>query len=521
MENEISFKESRIKAMTQLYYSNKEVQQAIFEFSKNREISPRYYEGFGKRPDSFQFVGDVFELVKKGATSFHCSEEIWENPLEINAEMTPKEYDEIRTGWDLLIDIDCPWIEYSKLAAIALINVFQKHGISTTSIGIKFSGSKGFHLLLPWKTFPKEIAGNETKNLFPELPRKLVAYLRNEARKEIEKLLPSDFYKQFKDVEISRGIICKNCGSIAKEYEFLDLFCSSCSSGEQKKVLKQDTNKNLNCPNCRKEYSQIDKQAFFYCDRCNLSSKETPSNFSTSNKIDLFELMGLDLVLVSPRHLFRMPYSLHEKTSLSSIVLDFEELKNFELKDADPLKVKIKDFSPECKEGEAKNFVINALEWASENIVEESKKVEGKYADYKPIKLENLTQDQFPPCVLKILQGLKDGRKRALFVLINLFRSIGLEKEELEKKIFDWNEKNSPPLKVAEIKAQLTWTYRRKPLMPKNCRDFYKELGVCFPDQICSKIKNPVNYVLKKNYFANPNKKETKKKKKTRSSRDS
>lgn len=516
MENEISFKEQRVRNMTQLYYSKKEVQEAIFEFSKNREISPRYYEGFGKRPDSFQFIGDVFELVKKGATSFHCSEEIWENPLEINAEMTPKQYDEIRIGWDLLIDIDCPWIEYSKLAAIALINVFVKNGISKNSIGIKFSGSKGFHLFLPWKTIPKEIAGTKTKDLFPELPRKLVAYLRNEARKEIEKLLPKDFYNQFKDVEINRGIICKNCGSIAQEYEFLDLFCSSCSSGEQKKVLKQEEKKSLNCPNCRREYSQIEKQPFFYCDRCNLSSREVPSNFSQNNKIDLFELMGLDLVLVSPRHLFRMPYSLHEKTALASIVLNFEELEKFELKDADPLKAKIKNFLPECVEGEAKNFVINALEWANENIFEESKKVDGKYADFKPIKLENLKDEEFPPCVLKILQGLKDGRKRALFVLINLFRSIGLEKEDLEKRIFDWNEKNSPPLKIGEIKAQLTWTYRRKPLMPKNCREFYKELGVCFPDQICSKIKNPVNYVLRKNFLANPKPKIEKKKKKNK-----
>ena len=74
IEKSQSINEKRIRKITQLYYSRKDVQKAIFEFSKNREICPRYFEGFGKRPDSFQYIRDIFELVKKGATSFHGSE---------------------------------------------------------------------------------------------------------------------------------------------------------------------------------------------------------------------------------------------------------------------------------------------------------------------------------------------------------------------------------------------------------------------------------------------------------------
>ena len=66
-DSEIS-KEKKIKKITQMYYSAPEIQKAIFEFSKKREISPRYFEGFGKRPDILQFKGDVFGLAKKGAT---------------------------------------------------------------------------------------------------------------------------------------------------------------------------------------------------------------------------------------------------------------------------------------------------------------------------------------------------------------------------------------------------------------------------------------------------------------------
>ena len=127
---ETSIKEKRIRAITAIYYSKPEIQDAIFKFSKNREISPRYFNGFGKRPDSFQYKGDIFELVKKGATSFHCSEEIWSNPLDISTDLSQEQLNEIREGWDLLIDIDCKWFDYSKLAAQAVINVFQEHNLN-------------------------------------------------------------------------------------------------------------------------------------------------------------------------------------------------------------------------------------------------------------------------------------------------------------------------------------------------------------------------------------------------------
>jgi len=36
---------------------------------------------------------------------------------------------------------------------------------------------------VPFACFPKEIGGENTKDLFPELPRKLVAYLKFESGK--------------------------------------------------------------------------------------------------------------------------------------------------------------------------------------------------------------------------------------------------------------------------------------------------------------------------------------------------
>lgn len=426
---EQSLKEQRIRKITKLYYSRPEVQKAIFEFCKNREISPRYFEGFGKRPDSFQYLGDVFELVKKGATSFHCSEEIWSDPLSISTDMTPEKYNEIRTGWDLLLDIDSKYIDYSKIMVQEIIKLLSFHGVK--NVGIKFSGSKGFHILIPWKAFPPIVNGVETRTMFPEWPRILLQYISEKIKpqliKEITKLSTPNKY--VRDFEAPKEVIP-------------------------------------------------------------------------------------DIILVSPRHLFRTPYSLHEKTSLASVVLTPEEIKNFDLKDASPMSVKIKNFLPDAKKEEAKELLMQALDWYKEYKPEEKEQAEGKYANFKPLELKNIKESQFPPCIINVLNGVTDGKKRSLFFLIHFFRSIGLDKVELEKKIQEWNKKNKPPLKDGYVLSQLSWAYKRKPLMPANCKEFYQGIGVCQPDNLCKTMKNPVNYIVRKNFAENKKEKPKQKKKK-------
>jgi len=496
-EKEISLKEKRIRQITQLYYSNPEIQKALFEFSKNREVVPRYFEGFGKRPDFWQYPSDMFELVKKGATSFHCSQELWDNPLNLSNNQNQQQVNNMRIGWDFLIDIDCPWIEGSKYAAIAIINILNKFNIN--SVSVKFSGSKGFHILVPSKSFPKEVGGEETKNLFPELPRKLVNYLKIETRKELEKIIPNDFLESIlKNSKIKRGIQCNSCKGIAEEYLYLELFCDKCKIGEEKRVPIDNKNQ-IKCPNCSNFYKIKKSIPVYFCKNCNIDSIKKPSNFSKTIMADLFEVMGLDLVLVSPRHLFRMPYSLHEKTALASVVIEKEKLMNFDFKDANPMNVKIKNFMPEnIKEGEAKEFVTRALDW---DIEHSKKRDENKNEkrEFKKIEIKSISENNFPPCIKRILQGIEDGKKRGLFALINFFKMINMENEELEKKIYAWNEKNNPKLSEGYIKSQILWALKNKKIMPPNCKEFYQGVGVCLPDETCNKIKNPINYIIIKN----------------------
>ncbi|MEM3091142.1 MAG: hypothetical protein QXX55_00320 [Candidatus Pacearchaeota archaeon] len=415
-ENE---KEKRIKKLTKLYYSRQDIQKAIFSFSQDREVVPRYFEVFGKRPDTLQYPQDVFELVKKGATSFHCSEELWEDPLKISTDMSQQQLNSLRKGWDLLIDVDSKYFDYSKILTNIILKIFRFYGIK--NFGLKFSGSKGFHILIPSKSFPKEINNIKTSLMFPEWPRIITKFIKEISKNElIEKITE------------------------------------------------------LNAPNRDKTKYVKDSEA-------------------------IKEVMP-DLILVSSRHLFRAPYSLHEKTALASVVITPEELNYFQPMDADPLKAEIKNFMPNVKEGEATELLREALDWYKNENPEKQLyfSQEENNRDFKKIEVQNFSEDFLPPTIKKILEGMKDGKKRSLFILINLFRAIGIDKEELERIIYAWNEKNQPQLKKGYIKAQLSWSYRNKIVPPPNYEnDYYKNLGLD-PTEEELRYKNPINYIISK-----------------------
>jgi len=519
--NKISFKEQRIREITLAYYSISEVKKAMFEFSQNREVVPSYMmESFGKRPDALQYESDILEHVKKGATSFHCSEELWKDPLELSIEHKEQDLNELRIGWDLLLDVDSPYLEYSKIYAHLLIEALEFNGVK--NIGIKFSGSKGFHVIVPWKAFPKQIYGQETKKMFPEFPRLICQYLSSIiqpklADKIFENESLKDLAKKTGNKEEELLIIeCLNCHRPAVKKELVTWFCPNCKN---ELVMIQRNKRILKCPNgdCRQAMIKKSSKEIYSCEFCNRNSNKNPENFSKiREKTEKF--IDADLVLVAPRHLFRMPYSLHEKTALSSIVIDKDKIKDFQLTDARPLKIKVKNFYPDSKENEAKNLLLQALDWKEQrdkskhnlpNFNASNLQGSSNNKDYQDIKLTNLTEDIFPPCIKLILKGIKqDGRKRALFILMNFFKFLKLSDEELYERIKSWNEKNYSPLKQGYIISQINWYKKNQARLPPNCdKLLYKELGVCHPDEICRQIKNPVNYVFKRHFRKNSNKK--------------
>ncbi len=923
--------EKRIRAIALSYYSREDVRKALFEFSKNREVVSSYMmEGFGKRPDVFYYPSDIFSFVKKGATSFHCSEELWQDPLSLSTEMTEEQLNSLREGWDFLIDIDSKYLDYSKILTELLIQALEFHDVK--NIGVKYSGSKGFHLIVPWKSFPKEVYGVKTKDMFPEWPRLICQYLSEMVEKNLIKKITNLMYKDkksyVKDFEAPKEVIpdlilvssrhlfrmpysvdydepiCIKKDErieIRKIGEFVDTFfktknplqikdisnlgykTASLSLEENKtkfnkikkvirhkiqedlfsvklesgrkvritsghsifvlkngkiktirgdklrkndnvvaikkinlpkegkdaiilsdeliKILNLSDKKNVflydfktsifdevykilsidekkkrkvynwkvynilpldiyelliskNCslkayfknakikfckwggakkglPNTLKldkslmrllgyylaeghcdsrgritfsfgahEHGLIEDslniikklglnpciekphktatqvvtqstilklifESLFKCGK-NASEKRVPliiwnrndelkkeflnsyikgdghlekkwskiiiSTVSGRLRDDLCFLLGFlgvgysiskrkitkfskeknffhIIIIQGKRETEKLGFksfskiakepltnrfpieelnlgkeilnsrwknqyaqnkilrrnqnfieklkpskeilklingdstflkvidikkikskkdyvydvsveedenfvggncillhnSLHEKTSLSSVVIDKSQIKNFKPSDANPLRIQIKNFYPQTKENEAQELLLQAIDWgrAKKQEQEQGKQITSQQKrKFKDVVIKNLSEELYPPCILEILKGVKkDGRKRALFILINFFKSLKLSVEELEEKIEEWNKKNYKPLKEGYIRSQLSWHKKQKPMLPPNCdKPHYKALGICLPDNFCRLIKNPVNYTIKKSF---------------------
>jgi DNA primase large subunit len=215
----------------------------------------------------------------------------------------------------------------------------------------------------------------------------------------------------------------------------------------------------------------------------------------SNNKLDVFKVVNIDIFGL--RHLFRMPYSLNEKTYLVSLPIEESEILKFKKSYALPQNVKDVIKIEKKKDGE--NLLFQALDWFSKKGVEvEIKELK---EEVKKKKILKIPQEYFPPCIKKILSGLEDGRNRSIFVLATFLRNVGYEMSEIEKIIEEWNKRNKPPLRESIIRCQLRWhSKQQRNLLPPNCEHpiFYKDYGVCEPDEFCKNIKNPLTYAFKK-----------------------
>ncbi len=225
----------------------------------------------------------------------------------------------------------------------------------------------------------------------------------------------------------------------------------------------------------------------------------------TKEGINPFKLVDIDAVLISPRHLFRMPYSLNIKSMLASLPVKPSDVASFERRDAEPSKLKaVLGFLNSGAEEEAGTLVAEAMDWQLKN-----KKSIGQAAQRAEIKFSRAVEpEHFPPCIKLIMQGLQDGRKRSTFILANFLSSAGWKWDAIERALFEWNSKNTPPLAENLIRATIRSNRGRiesqgRGLLPPACKNegWYESIGVCFPDSICGagkSVKNPANYPVRK-----------------------
>jgi len=416
------------------HYKREDIQKEIIENALDREVAIKFGDkGFGKRPDILKYPKDVLELAKQGATSFHGSEELWRSPLQLDPMMKRKDVENLRIGWDLVLDIDCKFLEYSKITADLLVKALKFQGIN--SVSCKFSGGTGFHIGVPFESFPNKVHDKEARLWFPDGPRAVAEYLKVMIRNPlIEQMLKKE------SVE---------------------------------KIMKKTG----------KRFNEIVKKGVF----------------------DPFSIIGIDTILISSRHLYRMPYSFNEKTGLVSVLINPNKVMNFRKEIAIPKNVRISKYKfldkKNVKRNEAKKLMVQAFDF---NLKQEEVKIEkGKHYE---IPEEAVPEQFFPPCIRLILSGLTDGRKRSLFILTNFLTSLGWNYEQIEKRLEEWNKKNFEPLREVLIKGQIRYHKQKaKKILPPNCANsmYYKDFRVCTPDNLCQKIKNPVNYSRIKTRYLN------------------
>jgi hypothetical protein len=484
------------------FYSRKDIQKEMLRVAKNREIAVKYGDsGFGKRPDILQFPGDIVDLARSGATSFHISEERWTDPLQLKPGMTKKQLDDLRIGWDLIIDIDCKDLEYSKIAANLVVEALKFHDVK--NISVKFSGNKGLHIAVPFEAFPEKVEDKPTRLLFPDGPKIIALYLGN--------LIKERMGAEFLNYAGSAQNLAKNFDKDPKNLEEY-----ICPTHKVPLIPKTKQDLGLICPRCGgSEYVEF-SGGIYVCQKCpntfmnktgtgivNMQQMECPicKRKEYDVRFNPFSILSIDTVLISNRHMFRMPYSYHEKSGLISIPLKPENILNFKKEWAKMENVKVEvDFLNLENESNASQLVVESFDWWSKLERSKPEKEERGEREYEELK-EAIAEEHFPPCIKLLSKGMsQDGRKRAVFILMNFLQNVGWDQQRIEKYIGEWNKKNYEPLKEGYIISQLNYRKRGMKIMPPNCDNvaYYKDIGVCVPDNFCSTIRNPVNYAIKK-----------------------
>ncbi|MEK6921566.1 MAG: thyroglobulin type-1 repeat-containing protein, partial [Nanoarchaeota archaeon] len=288
-----------------------------------------------------------------------------------------------------------------------------------------------------------------------------------------------------------------------------EFHCLSCDNKEDGTLSE----KFRVCGKCSKIMETLDVSSVVRCPYC--------KNMKFVEELDLSPLLQVDTVLISSRHLYRMPYSLHEKSELCSIPIDPEKILSFEKDMAKPEHVAVTIPFMQTGviiPGEATRLILEAFDALPDNAVKEEKEAFAKKittaadgTDEETLQ-HALPVEFFPPCMKLGLQGLKDGKKRFMFMLVNFLLSVGYDYAAIDAILDEWNKKNPEPLRDVLLKGQVRYAQQtRKKVMPPNCdnQGYYKDMQICHPDGLCGRIKNPAQYAKRRTFLANLRKEES------------
>lgn len=222
----------------------------------------------------------------------------------------------------------------------------------------------------------------------------------------------------------------------------------------------------------------------------------------------------IDLNMFTRRHTYRAPYSLHEGSGLVSLPFDYLKLRafydnpenpilKFEKHMADPANLRGRVLSflnvGPGYNGDFNDFIQQCYYATQKGTIPKT-----EYDGDLSLPETAIPHSAFPPCMIKMLEGLKDGRKRGLFVLSCFLWAAGWKQSDVLKQLYDWNKKNERPMPNSQIEYHVGLRYRSpKKLVPYDCSNpIYKDIGVCKMAPTCRQVRNPIAYAKR----LNPNK---------------
>ena len=168
------------------WYKRSDVLQALLAQLVNREVWVSAENYVSPRPRAAKGDSDLLNLMPTGGIcSVYASIESFSNPLLLATEKV----ESLRVGWDFVLDVDSSLgLGEAKRCTKAILGLLRNYDVH--SVRVKFSGRRGFHVLMDGEAFDCFASRSEFLGAYPIVPlqvaRFIVASLRPNDRRGVE-----------------------------------------------------------------------------------------------------------------------------------------------------------------------------------------------------------------------------------------------------------------------------------------------------------------------------------------------
>jgi hypothetical protein len=167
------------------YYSHQDILDALAFQCKNREVFLKGKNYVSHRPLKAGNKDELDALIRKynfkEPFGIFSSLELYDNPLNYGK----------RIGWDFAIDLDGDNFGNVKKCTMAVAGVLETFGIK--AIKIKFSGRRGYHLIIDGGAFDIFESEDEFIKAYPNLPKLICKFIEASLKPDQKRNVKFDY----------------------------------------------------------------------------------------------------------------------------------------------------------------------------------------------------------------------------------------------------------------------------------------------------------------------------------------